>query len=174
MALRYPRVPGKVILSQVTEEPGDEGPVRHAVFQYAYSVACQPYTCERCRYGSQSNSPARVETLPVGTEVDVYYNPGNPADACVYRGVDGSDLCELMFLTPFNVIMVIGWYALIQDWRQRRQPGWIAAGVVETRSPWASVRPSLTPAASTLAPTIGPPVLTSFAQTSVFVSETAR
>jgi|GEM_PF-2164830 len=130
LALRYPRVAGKVMLSQVTEEPGDL-PVRHAAFEFAYQVEGQRYTSDQCRYGPQKNSPAHVESLPVGADVDVYYNPDNPADACVYRGVDGSDLSELMFLTPFNVIMVIGWFALIQDWQQRRQQGWIAAALHE-------------------------------------------
>lgn len=92
---------------------------------YAYSVAGQAHTGDRYRYmnmGTNDRSWHRIQAeLPVGKVVPVYYDAGNPADAVLVRGPQGSDLFLLWFLTPFNVIAVGGLIYLVRGTR----PGFV-------------------------------------------------
>ena len=53
-----------------------------------------------------------IQSLPVGFDVDVFYNPADPKDCVLSRGLDGGDLFLAMFITPFNLFMLGLWSGL--------------------------------------------------------------
>ena len=63
-----------------------------------------------------------MSALPAGTPVTVYYDPRDPADSCLRPGLEGSDLFKFIFITPFNVIMIIGWFYVGSMLRARQRP----------------------------------------------------
>ena len=110
----YPSVPGKVIDSRVETHSDSEGGTSHkAKVRYAYTVNDQPYEGDRVRYGMHTGgkkaSRSFVQKHAPGTPVTVYYNPAKPAEAILEPGVSGADLFMILFLTPFNVVMLGSW-----------------------------------------------------------------
>ena len=47
-----------------------------------------------------------VARYSVGSEPQVFYNPKDPAESLLSPGLDGSNLMWLVFLTPFNMVML--------------------------------------------------------------------
>jgi Protein of unknown function (DUF3592) len=130
----YPSVPGVVTHSKV--DCGEDGDSYRPDIHYDYTVAGVRYAGVRYRYGqwgSNDNSARRtVDQHPVGKEVAVYYNPADPADAVLAAGLQGTDLLLAMFMTPFNLVMVGGWWGVWND-RRRAGPGEPFAGLPVTR-----------------------------------------
>ena len=108
---------GTITHSEVTVHHGDDSTTYGVDVKYDYEVAGRQYEGTRHRYGQMSSSDdsARktVDSLPVGKRVDVHYNPAEPSDSVLVVGVQSSDFFMALFLTPFNLIMLGGWYALL-------------------------------------------------------------
>ena len=70
--------------------------------KYDFEVDGRPYQGTQYRYGqwksSDDSAKTIVASLPVGKQVDVYYNPEDPGDAILKPGIEGGDL----FLTLFR------------------------------------------------------------------------
>lgn len=140
LARQYPTVVGRVTRSEVTRHSGSKGSSTYgARIEYTYRVGSQEYAGKRVRYGEFNSSDSRwahatVAAHPVGKEIPVYYTPEDPGDALLMPGVEGSDLMLLLFLTPFNAIMLGVWSAGASAlWhRWRNQPA-LAARVRITR-----------------------------------------
>lgn len=117
LALHYPTVVGRVTRSEVTRHSGSKGGSTYgARVEYTYQVGPEEYTGTRVRYGEFNSSDsdwarAMVAAHPVGKEIPVHYNPKDPGDALLTPGVEGSDLMILLFLTPFNAILIGVWAA---------------------------------------------------------------
>jgi hypothetical protein len=109
----YPSTVGTITHSQVKESSGEDGCSYSIDVKYTYRVEGREYECSRYRYGEVSsgggNARRVVDSLPVGKQIEVYYNPADPADAVLLTGVEGSDLFLAMFATPFNLVMLGGW-----------------------------------------------------------------
>jgi hypothetical protein len=116
-AASFPVVAGTITHSEVTEHHGDESTTYGVDVKYDYEVAGRGYQGARYRYGqwdSSDNSARRiVDSLPVGKQVDVHYNPDDPNDSVLAVGIQSSDLVVALFLTPFNLIMMGGWCVLL-------------------------------------------------------------
>jgi len=114
-AMRFSSTEGTIITSEVTEHDGDDGTTYGVKVSYSYSVGDQDYMGDRYRYATSSSSGswARrvVNALPPGTKVRVYYDPANPQNSLLKPGIAGSDLFQLMFMTPFNAVMIGFWWA---------------------------------------------------------------
>lgn len=89
-ALQWPVVKGVVTKSQILEEilrtaTGTVNPTYSPIVNYEYQARGQKYTAERVIFGRPKFSfmVARdiLDHFPEGTEVDVHYNPADPADA---------------------------------------------------------------------------------------------
>jgi hypothetical protein len=99
--------------------------------EYVYRVGGIEYHGKRYRYGEGSSSDSAwaqtaVAARPVGAEIPVFYNPGDPADALLSPGVDGGDLMLLLFLTPFNAVMLGLWSvgsSALRHWIRPRPAG---------------------------------------------------
>src|SRR4051812_47775289 len=105
----YATVEGQVTKCEVQEEPGDEGTSYEVAADYTYRVGGQQYTSDRVRHLSMwgRGSATRFEQdHPPGSPVTIYYDPADPADAVLVPGVGGPELFQLLFLLPFNAVMV--------------------------------------------------------------------
>ena len=117
IALRFPSTDGVILSSEATQhEDNEDGTVFGVAFSYRYTVGGREYSGRRYRYQNASTSGSRwanriVAANPPGAKVAVYYNPAHPQDALLAPGVSGGDLFQLMFMTPFNVVMLGFWWA---------------------------------------------------------------
>ena len=117
-ANEFPSTTG-VIVESSTERTGRrgrrEGSSEQAHIRFEYTVDDRPYESNQWRYDSFGTSGrlAReiVARFPKGSERPVYYNPANPAEAVLVPGLLGIDLFIILFLTPFNLVMLTGWAA---------------------------------------------------------------
>jgi hypothetical protein len=132
----YPETKGYVTASEVTRHSGSKGGTTYGVaLAYTYGVDGKAYTCDRYSYGDFSSSDhARAEAIvaanPVGAEVTVHYNPRDPADATLRTGVERSMLFLMIFMTPFNIIMLGAWWGVLATLLRRSQPA--CAGFVRS------------------------------------------
>lgn len=107
----FPHVQGTVLYGQVTVTHGSKGSVHyHVHITYRYSVDGINYTGGRYRYdGHPSGSDAANEVVaehPVGSVVDVYYNPQDPTDTVLSAPVDTADVSMLFFTTPMTFLFL--------------------------------------------------------------------
>lgn len=124
LATRYPSTEGTMISAKVTRHDSDEGYTYGVAMRYTYRVSGREYEGERYRYQSASSSDsawahAAVAEHPPGSRTTVYYNPVRPEDAVLVPGVNGSDLFLVMFITPFNAVMLAFWFVGFGGWRRR-------------------------------------------------------
>ena len=125
----FPSVTGQVIHSEVTTRRGSKGGVIYGVrMSYQFTVEDRLFAGSRYRYNSSMNSSgsrwahATVASHPVGSAVTVFYNPANPGDALLSPGIGGEDLLALLFMTPFNLIVLATWWLPIAAARQKYFP----------------------------------------------------
>lgn len=113
-AAGYEQTVGRVTHSELTVHRGANGPSRGVDIRYSYGVDGVEHEGVTYRYGlfSWSGRYSRkiVDSLPVGKEVDVHYDSGDPTDSVLAVGLQGSDLFLALLLTPFNLITLGGWY----------------------------------------------------------------
>jgi hypothetical protein len=119
----YPHVRGTVLSSQVTISHGSKGRVYyHPHIGYRYTIGDSEYTGSNYRYDGQPNDSASayaiVNSHPPGSAVDVYYNPGDPADTLLSPGVDRQDL----LLSFFILAAILFLWSFLLKWAQL-QPG---------------------------------------------------
>ena len=127
VATSYPHVPGQITHSHIESSSDCGGNPTYGVdLEYTYEVDGVTHTGWQYRYGdtkaTDNHAATVVSKLPAGTIVEVFYNPRDPADAVLLTGIQGSDLFLLMFSTPFNAVMIGGWYALVALLLQRDRP----------------------------------------------------
>jgi Protein of unknown function (DUF3592) len=106
------------IMDRITEttshSSGDNSSTTHGIdAAYEYVVHGQRYHAIRVRFAAGSSSDnwasAFVRNHPRGTILPVFYNPANPAESVLIRGIEGSDLFLFIFLTPFLMAMIGLW-----------------------------------------------------------------
>ena len=87
--LRWPSVRGKVYASRVVEEKsrdGDNDTMYRPEIRYEYVVDGKEFAAKRLGLEEKSASwrsyaDGVVSRFPVGREVEIFYNPGNPGEA---------------------------------------------------------------------------------------------
>ncbi len=132
-AMRYPTTEGTVLAAEVTQHDGEDGYTYGVAMTYSYRVNGREYEGRRYRYQSGSSSDcgwahAAVARHPAGSKTAVYYNPLHPEDAVLSPGVNGGDLFLVLFMTPFNAVMV-GFWAMGLGRLRRRWFKPLAGGV---------------------------------------------
>ncbi len=121
----YPSVTGTVTRSLVQIHHSSKGGVSYEpVINYHYSVSGQSFTGKKLRYNpisssSQFAASSVVGEHPAGSTVLVFYNPENPRDTLLFTGIKGCDFLLILFLTPFNAVM-IGLFAWSWSWLRER------------------------------------------------------
>ena len=111
-ASRFPTTDGVITRSAVKTDRDKDGVYRLDV-AYEYEVGGRRYTGTRYSYteiGTNTEAWDRIrDQLPVGTRVSVAYDPDAPAESLLRPGFTGFHLTLVWFLTPFNVIGIVGW-----------------------------------------------------------------
>jgi len=113
---------GTVVSSEVTEHSGDEGPSYSADIRYRYNVFGRELTGDTYSFGAFPPSGSRwaheiVAAHPEGQPVMVHFDADDPALSVLKPGLQGSGLFMLLFLTPFNVVMIgLWWFIGPQFW----------------------------------------------------------
>src|SRR5262245_51454477 len=115
-ALSFSTTTGVINHSEVTDQSDSDGTTHGVDISYHYEVAEHPYEGDRYRYGAGSSSDSAwardaVATYSEGSEVKVFYNPKDPSEAVLSPGLDSSNYMWLLFLTPFNMVMLGFWAA---------------------------------------------------------------
>jgi hypothetical protein len=124
LAEHHPTVIGEVTHSDIEVNSDSDGTTYDADIHFTYEVDGVEYRSETWRYGSWSgpNRDAVQELLdryPVGGACTVHYDPDDPASAVLEPGVSGMDMFLLLFITPFNLVMVWIWSGLAGSVKQR-------------------------------------------------------
>jgi len=129
-------VKGEILSGTVTRWTGSKGSVHYRPsFSYRYEVNGQTYEGRRYRYDghpsfyNEAEANQMVAAHPKNSEVDVYYNPNNPADAVLSPGLDIEDL-DIPF--AFGPITLLFLSILIKagkeiDWPGKTKP--LAGGI---------------------------------------------
>jgi hypothetical protein len=108
-ALGYATVEGEVRECEVREHADDEGTTYRAAIEYTYRVGDQGYMARRIRYlafWDHGSATRFAADHPPGSQVTVYYDPADPADAVLAPGPGGEELLGLLILVPFNAVMI--------------------------------------------------------------------
>jgi hypothetical protein len=109
-ATAWPEAPGTITHSSVSASRGSKSTTYKLAVQYSYSVDGRPYEGHQHRFSSWSTSnsgpaEALVRRYPVGSPVTVFHAPDG-TDSVLEPGIHGGDLLVLLFLMPFNLVMV--------------------------------------------------------------------
>lgn len=163
--LHYPCVEGKVIRSELERHDHQNrnlndrsAPNAHATttytaaITYAYTVGTRALTGDRLRFNkiefsNLADAAGLVDAHPAGASVTVYYDPAQPEEAVLFPGIEGADFMLVLFLTPFNMLMLGFWYGCAGMLRERRRraaaagvsPGGDEAATVGQRPPAVAV-----------------------------------
>jgi len=139
-------VTGQITHSQVTPHRGSKGGITYGVdIRYRYTVNDRSFDGKRFRYNANASSDSgwakkAVAAHPVGSHTQVFYNPRNPQEAVLSPGVDGSDLMLVLFLMPFNIVMV-GFWTRLGGWLRERILKPVAGGVrMIAEGPYTRIR----------------------------------
>lgn len=118
-ALSFERTSGTITQSGVVRHEDSDGDTYSVDIRYTFDVDGTRYEGARYSYSVVSSSDRSwadriVAEYPVGATRDVHYKEGQPTESVLQPGVDGSTLMMLMFLMPFNAVMVgiwayVGW-----------------------------------------------------------------
>jgi hypothetical protein len=99
----WPSTMGMVTLSTIEMRRGSEGSSAYPVVHYSYQVMGQPLQGHKVMPGPDvggSGAHKVVARYPIGAQVMVYYNPENPSEALLERGMPG-------YIKWFWIILVI-------------------------------------------------------------------
>ncbi|HSO11620.1 MAG TPA: DUF3592 domain-containing protein [Anaerolineales bacterium] len=91
-ASNWPSTMGTVTFSTVEVRRSSEGSSYYPVVHYTYQVMGQPHQGNKIMPGPAvggSGAHKVVERYPAGAQVMVYYDPDNPSDAVLERGMPG-------------------------------------------------------------------------------------
>ena len=110
-ALSFSTAPGVITSSKVTDHSDSDGTTHGVDIRYHYQVDEREYEGNRYRYGAGSSSDSAwawdaVAKFSEGSEVKVFYNPKNPSESLLSPGLDSSNYVWILFLTPFNMVML--------------------------------------------------------------------
>lgn len=115
-ALTYSTAIGTITSSEVEANDDDEGTTYRPSIKYSYVVNDQRYDGDRYRYGQINTGDYFAHQIaasfPVGSQVEVYHAPSDPADAVLRVGLESVDYFRLMFMLPFNLVMLWLWLGI--------------------------------------------------------------
>jgi hypothetical protein len=130
-SLSFASTEGVVTHSEVTRHSGGKGGPTYGVdIRYKYFVETQELAGDNHRYGAMSSSDSdwaheAVAAHSVGSRITVHYDAQNPSDSVLVPGIDGAELFMLIFLTPFNAVMLGLWWfggTLLWHWWSGSEP----------------------------------------------------
>jgi hypothetical protein len=123
----YASTEGTIVDSRVEVNSDSEGTSYEAKVSYDYQVAGRVYRGERISYsmrftGGHKAAGDTVRRYAAGKRVRVYYSPPQPAAAVLEPGIRGCDFFMPLFMMPFNLVTIAGWYAVLVSRRKGARP----------------------------------------------------
>ncbi|MEX2026917.1 MAG: DUF3592 domain-containing protein [Pirellulaceae bacterium] len=125
----YASADGTVLESTIERGTDSDGDATYdAKIRYEYVAQGQSHRGDTIRNfsmrmnGGRQEAKRSVNRYPVGKRVVVYYDPARPSQSVLERGLRGGDFFLPLFMTPFNIIMFGGWYAIVGSWRKNARP----------------------------------------------------
>lgn len=122
----WPQAQGKVVNSELVQRSrmhrsGKRVTVYSAKVNYIYHVDGKPFASHQLKWADR-NGPAQVEAdmlsqYPAGANVTVFYNPGNPSEAVLQKGISLDHILIGMFLLGSILAMA---FAMFRNARRRR------------------------------------------------------
>lgn len=115
----HPSVLGTLTHSEVTD-----GSSNHLRVRYTYEVDGRAYEGTRYRaYDIGYNDSFALEGLrallpPVGSSVEVFYQPGAPQESVLVKGVEPLEFLVLLFTTLFNIIVLVPFLMAVRSLRR--------------------------------------------------------
>ncbi|HTV39237.1 MAG TPA: DUF3592 domain-containing protein [Candidatus Sulfotelmatobacter sp.] len=129
---KFPSVTGTITHSELQTHTSKGNIYYTAVVDYLYKVDGKLFTGDTLTFsedGPAVSEQTVVSSHPVGSPVQVYYNPDKPDESLLYPGeANGGDLAWVLALTPFNIV-VIGFCTWIGGWLRLRLFNPVAGGV---------------------------------------------
>lgn len=122
----WPQAQGEVVSSELvqrsrTHRSGKRITVHSAKVNYVYHVDGKPFASHQLkwadRHGSSQVEADMLSQYPAGASVTVFYNPDNPAEAVLQKGISLDHILIGVFL--LGSIGVMGW-AMFRNARRRR------------------------------------------------------
>lgn len=105
---------GIIKKSEVESHSDSEGGTSYSArIEYDYAVGGVRHSGDQRRFamgisGGFKRAHDEAAAFPVGTKVNVYYDPGNPETAALERDFRPSDVVSAVFMLPFNAVMLAG------------------------------------------------------------------
>jgi len=126
-SMSWPKVPGRIIASQVRQTRDADGQESPEVFlTYSYSVGVTPMQGTRVSIGTR-NPNAVVKKYPAGTDVQVYYDPQKPSSAVLEPGGSGITILLIVGVLVIIVGVAIGLVQAVSDGGKTDTQGYSAA-----------------------------------------------
>ncbi len=123
---RFVPVIGTISRSKVETHTDSDGTSYRARVEYAYRVGGRDYRADRIAFGPNiaTSRQARqdVARFAAGTEPTVYVDPDDPSRAVLDPRVRGIHVFALVFMSPFNAVMLCLWLGVAHAWRERGRP----------------------------------------------------
>ncbi|MBU2611188.1 MAG: DUF3592 domain-containing protein [Chloroflexi bacterium] len=120
----WPTTQGRIIEARVsestsTDSDGDERTSYSPKVEYTYNVAGQEYKGDKITfgftqgYGRYAKAQAALASYPLGAQVNVYYDPANPADAVLERKAGGNTLAMVLGIILLAISLCLGCPVLV-------------------------------------------------------------
>lgn len=118
---------GTVLSSSVKTWPGSHNPRTLALISYQYTVGDQTYRSDRVDFGDPSDSRGTAGRLvaqyPAGASIPVIYNPNDPGEATLTRGLTHLAAVQINSITSANLFSVLALVLPLHQLLARRLPG---------------------------------------------------
>ncbi|HUT58637.1 MAG TPA: DUF3592 domain-containing protein [Phycisphaerae bacterium] len=142
---------GAALVSKVKTHQGDDSDTYSPYVRYRYTVGGKKYVNDRYDFMGGSSSDrdhARrvVKAHPRGRKVTVYYDPANPAEAVLFRGVPAMTYVLMVFIQPFLLVGLgmIVWTATLPSTHGHLRRFLAAPAALPWRIPrWGTLRQDL-------------------------------
>lgn len=131
---RFQPTTATITRSDVETHHDSDGVTYRARISYRYTVNGVEYSSDRYAFGDMGTSSSKrardiTRANRLGASVTAYYDPRAPGTATLRTGVEPVQLFLAVFLTPFNMIMLGGWWYVLIGRRRERRP---CAGFLHT------------------------------------------
>ncbi|MFZ0449149.1 MAG: DUF3592 domain-containing protein [Desulfatiglandaceae bacterium] len=122
----WPVANGSVIQSKIekrTETTGTGTSKRkvvksYAVVKYTYAVGNRDYQSSRITFGQSKDAYKTVSRYPKGKNIQVYYDPENPAQAVLEPG--GDKTMSIVFIGLGAILLVMGLITASKFWKMSK------------------------------------------------------
>lgn len=115
----WPTTQGQIIEARIaestsTDSDGDTSTSYSPAVKFTYRVAQQEYTGNKITFGfiqghgNYKKAQAVLAHYPLGAQVNVYYDPANPADAVLERKAGGSTISLVLGIIFILISLCLG------------------------------------------------------------------